>query len=800
MQKMRNNKIFIPYFIVYLMLMFSFPFTSLSAQETLVVGQIVNQVNKQPIANAKIFFKNTSKIAVSNEEGYFLIRNSGKENVLEFSAMGYKNKEIKIKPGESIGILVEMEPEAVTINNSFTSKEKEAAIPIISQIRNHLEDNDETNSPDYKVIAIEQNLLILNKIHKQNIDPQIYHYLQNASVTDSFLVVPMYMNEVKYQYTSKGKKKISKTNFSSPQTEEMIISQVFGEINPSLNFYKPTVTFFGQKYISPLSEKAEFYYHFYLTDSILSDTGKLYEIHFASKNQRHFAFEGKFQVDSATWAITYIEASTSKLDKSFIKNLTIFQKFEKNQENKWCRSKEKILITFKDNNLVKKITSEFPLFFNRTTTYQQNTTVAYKNNFAQSGYSTEVLNDKLNQFQNTKLMKLTNWTSDAIFSAYLSVGKIDIGKIQFLARTTGLEGWRVNLPLRTNEKLCKNFTVGGYLGYGFGNQEVKYSTFAQYRLPGETKRVLGINYTNDNRRIDYNYNNFLYLENPLNSGDEDIASTIFSFRKAQRLNERKELTFSFLNDWNTNVESSIYFRSIYQLSNEFLPFKINDVYCNSIQQNSITFSTRFSFDEKTFEDHLQRIYMYNHKPVIYMILEGGEYKVGNKKNNYGKLAGIVKQNTQFNWAQLNYWLEGGWLIGKVPYSLLAFQPGCEGGYGFYRFSMMDYMQYAADKYFQFHGELIFNGRVWQKIPVIKYLTLKEFFTFKMTVGDLSSSHQEVLDFPSYIIPLQKPYYEVGIGFANILHLFNVQSIWRFTENKDLVTPKWGIRASFRISF
>ncbi|HOK99964.1 MAG TPA: hypothetical protein PK860_00270, partial [Paludibacteraceae bacterium] len=341
---------------------------------------------------------------------------------------------------------------------------------------------------------------------------------------------------------------------------------------------------------------------------------------------------------------------------------------------------------------------------------------------------------------------------------------------------------------------------GGYLGYGFGNQEVKYSTFAQYRLPGETKRVLGINYTNDNRRIDYNYNNFLYLENPLNSGDEDIASTIFSFRKAQRLNERKELTFSFLNDWNTNVESSIYFRSIYQLSNEFLPFKINDVYCNSIQQNSITFSTRFSFDEKTFEDHLQRIYMYNHKPVIYMILEGGEYKVGNQKNNYGKLAGIVKQNTQFNWAQLNYWLEGGWLIGKVPYSLLAFQPGCEGGYGFYRFSMMDYMQYVADKYFQFHGELIFNGRVWQKIPVIKYLTLKEFFTFKMTVGDLGSSHQEVLDFPSYIIPLQEPYYEVGIGFANILHLFNVQSIWRFTENKDLVTPKWGIRASFRISF
>lgn len=798
MQKMRNNKIFM--FFICQLLMLSFSTIRLSAQETLVVGQVVNQVNKQPISSAKIFFKNTSKIAVSNEEGYFLIRNSGKEKLLIFSAEGYKDKEIKIKPGESVGILVEMEPEAITINNSFTNKEKEAAIPIINKVRKHLEKNDETNSPNYKAIAIEQNLLILNKVHKQNIDPQIYHYLQNASVTDSFLVVPMYMNEVKYQYSSKGKKEISKTNFSSPQSEEMIIEQVFGEINPSLNFYQPTVIFFGQKYISPLSKKADLFYHFYLTDSILSDTGKLYEIHFASKNQRHFAFKGKFKVDSATWAITYMEASTSKLDKSFIKNLTIFQKFEKNQENKWCRSKEEILITFKDNNLVKKITNEFPLFLIRTTTYQQNTIVSYENNFAHSGYSPEVLNDKLNQFQNTKLMKLINWTSDAIFSAYLSVGKIDIGKIQFLARTTDLEGWRVNLPLRTNEKLWKNFTIGGYLGYGFGNQEVKYSTFAQYRLPGDTKRVLGINYTNDNRRIDYNYNNFLYLENPLNSGDEDIASTIFSFRKAQRLNERKELTFSFSNDWNTNIESSIYFRTIQQFSNEFIPFTRDNVSYSSTHQQSIIFSTRFSFDEKTFEDHLQRIYMYNRKPIIYTILEGGKYKVGNQVNNYGKLVGIIKQNTQFDWAQLNYWLEGGWLIGKVPYSLLAFQPGCEGGYGFYRFSMLDYMQYAADKYFQFHGELIFNGRVWQKIPVIKYLTLKEFFTFKMTVGDLSSSHQEVLDFPSYLIPLQKPYYEIGIGFANILHLFNVQSIWRFTENKDLVTPKWGIRASFRISF
>ena len=46
---------------------------SLSAQETMVVGQVVNASDGTPIPQVNITFKNTENVVQSNDEGYFLI-------------------------------------------------------------------------------------------------------------------------------------------------------------------------------------------------------------------------------------------------------------------------------------------------------------------------------------------------------------------------------------------------------------------------------------------------------------------------------------------------------------------------------------------------------------------------------------------------------------------------------------------------------------------------------------------------------------------------------------------------------
>lgn len=774
----------------------------LQAQETIVVGQVIDKYDKHPLSSVSIYFKGTSVGTTSNEEGYFLLRHTGKENILVFSAIGYKKTEIKIKPGSNIGLTVEMEESNTLLQEVFILPGANPALDLMRKVRLLRKVNDETKLPHYEVLVTEQNAIFLSRSQQRSISKQIFRQLQEGNLlsSDSSLLVPLYMDEIKYQLTSTAKTELSKKIFSSSEEGNKILEQLFGELNPSLNFYENSIPVFNKNIISPLASIGNMYYNYYLADSMVTSSGKQYEIHFRSRNPRNPAFNGKFCLDSASLALTYIEAELpSEANINFIRHLSIKQEFVPFSSKRWVRNKDQLSLVLNLDILTDSVPAGSQIFFKRSTIYNTGS-IQIPESFAQSGYSEETLNQKLEQLGNTPLMNAAKWLADIIFTGYIPVGKIDIGKIQNLARTTDVEGLRLTLPFRTNEKMWKNFTVGGFVGYGFKNEAIKYSGFTQYKLPTEKRRIIGLNYTNDYRRIDYNYNNFLYLENPLVSGDEDIAGTIFALRSAGRLNERKEWTLSFSGDWNRNIESGLYFRSLQQLPSDALPLKKDGVDIGNFQQQSFTFSTRFSFNEKKYEDHLQRIYINNRNPIIYGILEVGKYELGNTEKYYGKVSGILKQNVQFDLGQVNYWMEAGSIFGSVPYPLLAYQPGAEGGYGFYRFSMMNFMQFAADKYFDFHGELIMNGLILNHIPLLKYLNMREMFSVKFGYGKMSNDHLSVMDFPAYVYPFNRPYTEVGVGLANILHLFNLQAIWRLTDIKQFTGDNFAIRGSLRISF
>ncbi len=774
----------------------------LQAQETIVVGQVIDKYDKHPLSSVSIYFKGTSVGTTSNEEGYFLLRHTGKENILVFSAIGYKKTEIKIKPGSNIGLTVEMEESNTLLQEVFVLPGANPALDLMRKVRLLRKVNDETKLPHYEVLATEQNAIFLSRSQQRSISKQIFLQLQEGNLlsSDSSLLVPLYMDEIKYQLTSTAKTELSKKIFSSSEEGNKILEQLFGELNPSLNFYENSIPVFNKNIISPLASIGNMYYNYYLADSMVTSSGKQYEIHFRSRNPRNPAFNGKFCLDSASLALTYIEAELpSEANFNFIRHLSIKQEFVPFSSKRWVRNKDQLSLVLNLDILTDSVPAGSQIFFKRSTIYNTGS-IQIPESFAQSGYSEETLNQKLEQLGNTPLMNAAKWLADIIFTGYIPVGKIDIGKIQYLARTTDVEGLRLTLPFRTNEKMWKNFTVGGFVGYGFKNEAIKYSGFTQYKLPAEKRRIIGLNYTNDYRRIDYNYNNFLYLENPLVSGDEDIAGTIFALRSAGRLNERKEWTLSFSGDWNRNIESGLYFRSLQQLPSDALPLKKDGVDINNFQQQSFTLSTRFSFNEKKYEDHLQRIYINNRNPIIYGILEVGKYELGNTEKYYGKVSGILKQNVQFDLGQVNYWMEAGSIFGSVPYPLLAYQPGAEGGYGFYRFSMMNFMQFAADKYFDFQGELIMNGLILNHIPLLKYLNMREMFSVKFGYGKMSNDHLSVMDFPAYVYPFNRPYTEVGVGLANILHLFNLQAIWRLTDIKQFSGDNFAIRGSLRISF
>ena len=779
--------------------------SKLSAQETMAVGQIINSTDNSPIPGVNVYFKNSSTGVQSDQEGYFLIRITGKETTLVFSSVGFKSREIKIKPGQSIGIDVKLEEESTLLQDVLVIPGSNPALEWMKKVRLMKKENDISRQIGYSDESTEQNLVLLSKIKQPKRNKLIYDQLKkgNLSTADSSLVIPLYMAENTYQLTDKKKNILSKNIFSSPEKSEQIIAQLVGETDSELNFYDNAISVFGKSIISPLSNVGNIYYNYYLADSIITATGKQYEIHFRTKNSKNLAFNGILRIDSLTLALTSIDAELpTQANINFIHNLHISQIFQHLPDKHWTRHSEETALNMNYELLADSLNQKPEIFIKRSATYNPATISMKQNNqFAQSEYSASTLDEKLKDLNNTPILRTAKWLADVMFTGYMQIGKIDVGKVQRIIRITDLEGLRLTLPFRTNEKLWKSFSLGGSVGYGFKNEAIKYSALADYKFPTKKRRIIGISYNNDYRRVDYNYNDYMFRENPLITGDEDISSSVLAFKSAGKMSERKEFSLTLSNEWNRNIETNVYFRSNEIYSNPAVPIQTGFSSANSLSVNSATVSTRFSFDEKKYDDYMQRIYISNYNPVFYATAEAGQYILGGGSGNYAKIIGSVKQNVKLDIGQFNYIAEAGWIFGNVPYPLLEMPAGSEtGGYSTYQYNMMNYGEYATDKYITLHTELMLNGLIMNQIPLIKNLNLREMASFNLAYGSLNDSHKLLLDFPAYMNPLKKPYMEVGIGLTNILHIFTLQSVWRLTDlNRAGVVP-WGIRGCLSLSF
>ena len=776
----------------------------LNAQETLAVGQVLNALDKSPIPDVNIFFKNTDIGVKSNQEGYFMVRTQGKETTVVFSCVGYRRKEMKLKPGQSVGVQVELQEENTQLQEVFVVPGSNPAIDLMKRVRQKKQMNDVTRNPAFISKRTEQNLVLLAKVGQRSVNKRIFEQLSRGAVSqvDSSLILPLYMAENTYLLSAGEKKEETKNIFSSTMDTEKIILKLIGEIGTDQNFYGNTVSIFGKSIISPLANSGNVYYNFFLVDSTFVNDRKLYQLHFRSKNDKNLAFNGSMQIDSSSLALVSISAELpSQANLNFINNLRIYQQFKIQPDNSWTLDKGNTALDIMYELLADSTQPKPRLFLSRSvaSTDQQFLSSA-SDNFAQSNYSADTLNSKISTLNETPIIKVAKWLADIIITGYIPVGKVDVGKIQNLARYTDIEGLRLTLPVYTNERLWKNIRLGGYAGYGFKNNTVKYSGLAQVKLPGNQRRILGAVYTNDYRSENYDYNDFLIRENPLNSGDEDIAGTIFGLRSAGNMSERQEVTVSFSNDWSSDIESNLFFRSNTYGAGEMLPFASNTVSYDRMKQQSFTLLTRFSFGERVYDDHFQRIYSNNNKPVFYALLEGGRYEVAEKNGNYAKLSGQIRQLVNFNIGYWEYMLEGGAIFGELPYQLLKMPSGnITNGYSRFNFALMNVMEFRADRYAIWHNEVSLNGILFNQIPLIKHLNLRELMSLKMYYGSMNTTHNNVLDIPDYIHTTNKPYVEVGAGFSNLLRFITLQSFWRLTETERPGTTKWGLKGSIRIS-
>jgi len=124
---------------------------------------------------------------------------------------------------------------------------------------------------------------------------------------------------------------------------------------------------------------------------------------------------------------------------------------------------------------------------------------------------------------------------------------------------------------------------------------------------------------------------------------------------------------------------------------------------------------------------------------------------------------------------------------------------------------MNTLEFMSDRYSSLQFQHGFNGFILNKVPLLKKLDLREWFSLKILYGHVNPENRmnngEFETFnpsPGYKPSLFKlnrgPYVEGSVGLGNIFKILRIDVVKRFTYLDNPSVSKWGIRAKIGIDF
>ena len=778
-----------------------------TSQETTLVGDVYCAETGEPIPNANIYFQGTSVGTTSNAEGSFFLRtNLNKQRILIVSAVGYHKQRFQVEPGIMAGIQVALNEKTSVLEEVYATPDDSYALAILAKVKNH---KSEILNPKSQMVQSTE--LFVSDIGSRQLKKRLWKSLQAGMITadDSTFMMPLYVCR------QSGDQKQERAIIMSPTDYSALLT------NNQLNFYNNTVSILDKSFLSPLASSSNTYYKYYLADSVLTDNGKEYILHFRTKNPYYATFNGEMRIDSANYQLRAITASVpSQSSVNYLKSLHISQSLVDNTIQDQQTS------AILDFGVKTQDAHVFPTILIRTSlsniqhpTAQRSNLQLPTSNSAAVQLPTSNVNTLLSTLDSLPIVRFANWTATIINTGYIPTGTcIDIGNIQEILQVNEHETVHLGLPFRTNAKLMKRVSLEASLGYGFRDRAFKGMGRINVQLPTPRRHVFFLEY--QDHYVWTEIDDFTRLLHENSIGFKTMDFTAYAF-EALRYNKnavntatrQRQIQLHFDNDWTDNIETQLYARVGWMGYGDPLVGYHN---IPSFPYQTIGAILRVGFKERKIDGYFSRYHVYSHLPVIYFGVEAGSYQLptaqrsnlqqrsGPISNNYSlfaKLNLLIRQRADLGMGgTLDYAIQAGIIFGAVPYPFLHHFEGNQGyAYDPYRFTLMNNFQYAADKFVALHAEWNGQGILFNLIPGIRYLRLRELVTFKLAYGALSNTQSTIPNLQSTIYNLKSPYVELGCGIGNILRVLDIHSVWRLTNWQDESTPRWALRFRLHIS-
>ncbi len=836
-----------------LLLLSTFLSLDVSGATSALTGVVVDSLTHEGLPYVAVFVEGKSAGTMTDENGRFSLAAKIPGDTLRFSMMGYSTKTVAVSPV----MTVELSPTGVTLNEVIVKPKKEKyskknnpAVDFLNRIRaaSPLSDpkrHDYYNYDKYERINMaindfdpDKNYSWIGKKFNFLKDHLDYSEISGRPILN-FLTKEK-SSEVNYRKkpestreTVLGLKQVGLDEMTSNKdgTREAL-EDAFREID----IYQNDVTLLQNRFVSPLSSIAPDFYKFYLTDTVEVDGDSCVVLSFVPHTSETWGFIGKLYVpkNDSTMFIKQIELHLPHtINVNFLDAMSVRQKFEKAPDGSRFKKSDDMIIEFSVLPALPK------LYTHRNTVYENH-------NFDRPSLEDQIFNgtppeiilegarDRDEAFwdnhrlvplkkgegsveamiQRLRSVPLYYWTEKTLkllVMGYWHTGnppKFDYGPVNTSISYNTAEGVRLRAGGMTTAYLSKRWFARGFVAYGFRDHKFKYRGEVEYsfrdkeyhsrEFPVHSLRLTSL-YLLDELGQNYTFTN---ADNLFLSWKR-LADTRVTYRRATML----EYTLELYNNFSVSAGASFE----RQEATRWIPF--TDGYGNNFgHYNELMFNVklRYAPGEKFLQGTTHRSPINMDAPVIELMhtyapkgVMGSMFTINRTEMRFFKRIWLSA------FGYIDAVVKGGHSWSPSPYMNLCL-PNANLSYTIQpeSFALMNPLEFINDSYAQVDLTYWMNGLIFNHIPLIKKLKLREVINFKGLWGHLSHRNNPCYDKSLFVFPenvhttlmSNVPYMEISAGIDNIFRIIRVDSVWRLSYKHSFDAPDWGIRFALHFSF
>ena len=828
---MRNS------FFLFLVLAFT-----LAKAQTKISG-VVTDIDGNSVPFANVVFKNSFEGTITNEDGRFYLESNETYPQIVVSFLGFQNKEITLEKKINYNMSIVLQQEAasldeVVIFSGKTSKKNNPAIDILKKIWDNRRQNGVKKFNQYAYDKYEKLEFDLNTIDSTFTENKIFKGMEfifqeiDTSRVTGKTYLPIFINEASskvYGDNLLGKEReILQGNKNSGFENNNTLIAFLKDLYSPYDVYDNYLKFFDKAFTSPLSKTGVDVYNYVLLDSAYRKDKWCYNIAYYPRRKNELTFKGDFWVNDSTWAIKEINLQASKsANVNWIREVYIEQEFDVLNDSIFLITRDYFMsdFSFQDKEKAKGV------YGRRTTLYDNYDFDTPKEKYFYKiqvdPYQYEVYNRPDSFWEENRLEKLNKdelsiykmldtlktvprfkalySAASVLASGYYEVDNFDIGPVFSVFGYNEAEGLRVRLGGRTYFSQNDQWRLEGFGAYGFKDDRFKFGISAKALLNRKNRLTLYAGYRKDVEQTGAS----LTSSNDV-LGRNLASSSLITVGANDKLTRVKLATLGFSLEpvKNLNIRLTGSYRSLSSATQTFsVAYEREDGSIgNTVNQPELQVSAFFTPKRKVSGYGVERtIINQGSFPSIFLGYTYGIKGFLDGEFEYQRIQGLYSHPWNIGGiGRLTSTIEAGKTIGQVNLSLLNPIPGNQTLFSIYNtFSQLDFYEFVSDQYVSLHLKHNFGGRIFQRIPWLRDLNLREVLGFRAVIG---SVNQENIDINKSNIVYQspnKPYYEYSVGVGNIFKVFRLDVNFRgnyLNESEYPNARKFGFTGTFGFNF